>query len=175
MNSQITFQFLSIKTRWLCFFSWWCKNSSQISFFLHYIGNWIKKLLWLEICWIFLPTYSFYSWKGRLQYIFLVKISLKVTGTSMIIMCKFSPPKNVSTFLIKKIGSHFKEGAGCVVSRSRTLWSFMTWKFSMQEKALFFRKLSFHDTIIKKEEGKKLFYAPFTPSKAIINHMNKKM
>ena len=91
---------------------------------------------------------------------FFVKISLKVTGTSMIIMCKFFLPLKMFLHSWKKIGSHFKEGAGCVVSRSRTLWSFMTWKFSMQEKALYFRKLSFHDTIVKKRRRKKIVLCP---------------
>ena len=119
MNSQITFQFLSIKTRWLCFFSWWYKNSSQISFFLHYIGNWKKKIV---VTWNLLNFFAY------------LLVLLMKRNTANNFSCQniieshrdfnnnnvqiFSPPKNVSTFLKKNWVTLQRGGRVCCVKKS---------------------------------------------------------
>ena len=169
MNSQITFQFLSIKTRWLCFFLDDIKTqakspSSSIILVIEKKNSCDLKFAEF-FCLLTRFTHEHFSCQN------IIESHRDFNDNNVQI---FSPPKNVSTFLKKNWVTLQRGGRVCCVKKSYFM-KFYDLKIFNARKSTFLPKIiiSWHNHKKKKKEN--LFYAPFTPSKAIINHMNKKM
>ena len=153
MNSQITFQFLSIKTRWLCFFLDDVKTqakspSSSIILVIE------KKIV---VTWNLLNFFTY------------LLVLLMKRNTANNFSCQniieshrdfndnnvqiFSPPKNVSTFLKKNWVTLQRGGRVCCVKKSYFM-KFYDLKIFNARKSTFLPKIiiSWHNHKKKKKE-----------------------